>query len=395
MRDARIRFLSRFILTLAVVAVPLLATAQRRFADVTPMAVVEGRLDRLNVDVRFSSDASLLARRGEPAVKLADAPAPVMGWLGPVSSQSPDDRLIAYNSVIRFREIDPLQSFSDAGINRGDPLYIPIVRVHDTKTGTDRILEEGAHSAVWSAGGALAYVRGLTREWLAGEPYRGHVFVRDSVDATPRQWTTEPDQYVVAGWAGKRLIVYTIGFGEDLTLYVLDGRGERRLLGEHASLVAISPDGNRAFVEHSVVSPLVHVLNVADGSEAARFSLREVASAVGERRIWLSYAGSWSGNRVVARSSTGLVVFDVRANSIALERVLQVDRKLFPIGVSEPRLVDGGRRIVGRTVAGNPEAGPAVNMILDCDAASARCTATAAPGRLLHPTHRSRDTASQ
>lgn len=390
MRDAPIRRWTYAVVMFAVIAAPALATAQRRVGDVVrQVTVAEGRLDRFEAGVRFSSDASLVARRGEPALRLAEAPVAFMGWLGPVSSQSPDDRVIAYNTVVPFRELDPQRSFSDLGINRGDPLRIPVVRVHDLRTGEDRVLEEGAHSAVWSADGALAYVRGIIREQIVGEPYAGHVFVRESLDAAPVQWTTEPDQYIVAGWAGTRLIVYTLGFGEDLTLYVLEGRGPRRLLAQHGSLVAISPDGEQVFVEHSNRSPLVHVLNVADGSEAARYSLREVASAVGERRISLSYAGSWVGNRVVARGSMGLVVFNVQDESIALDRVLKVDRELFPLGVSEPRLVDGGKRIVGRTVAGNPEAGPSTNMILDCETASARCTATATPGRMLHPTHRS------
>lgn len=394
----RVRNDCRVLLILAVIAVAVPAAAQARERDdlvVRRLAFAEASLERLDLQVRIGADRELMALGSAPAIELAELPVSAMGWLAPVSTQSPDERLVVYNSITWFRDFDPVKSYSDNGIRRGDVLNIPVLRVHDTRTGEERVLEEGAHSAVWSADGALAYVRGVTREDIVGEPYLGHVFVRESIDAEPEQWTTEPATYIVAGWAGRRPIVYTKGAGESLTIYALDGPGKKRLLAEHGSVVAISPDGDQVFVEHSSRSPLVHVLNVADGTEAARYSLREVAAAVGERKVSITYAGSWVGDRVVASGSMGLVVFNVRPDAIAVERILEVDREMFPFGLTEPRLIDGGRRIVARTYLGNPEAGPTPAMVLDCDARSGQCRGARAPGRVLHATHRANPDASK
>ncbi|MGB2952451.1 MAG: hypothetical protein WBB74_03530 [Gaiellaceae bacterium] len=290
------------------------------------------------------------------------------GPLSPVAVSSPDGRYVAYSSWFAPREIDNSRSFSKQGIRPGDVLGTPALRLYDSRTGTDSMLEHGAYSVAWRADGTLAFVRGVSPRLRAGSDFLGEIVVRDSLRGPTKQWTSEPGRYVVYGWAGTRLVAYRIGQGEELELLVLNGPGQVRSLGA-ADIVALSPDGTRVFV---VARDRRHlrVLRLADGSEAAQLDLSETNPPL----EWAAYSGAWSNGRVVAPVSAGLAVFDVDAETIALEQVLSLDRDAYPAGMQEPRFADDQGNEIVATVDLPPRGPePAQTFFLDCDRVARTC----------------------
>jgi hypothetical protein len=189
----------------------------------------------------------------------------------------------------------------------------------------------------------------------------GDVFVRGSVNGLPRRWTEQTDRYVVAGWAGPSLLVYRVRAGEALDVLALDGPGKRRVLASDAGLVAISPDGTSALVEHGPESgpPRVDLIAVSNGTKLASLDVSTVDPAVGV----VGYAGDWQGDLVAAPSASGLVVFRIAGGRIELARTM---RTAAGTGVAEPRFV-GPSRVTGWTSSSSGGA------FVDCDRVSGRC----------------------
>ena len=156
----------------------------------------------------YAVGAKIFGLRGGPARLVSPPVAPLAGWLTPVAVPSPDRRYLAYNVWRELRHDDPDLSWSDQGIKPGDPLATPSVRLYDSATQSDELLEEGAFSLAWRGDGALAYFKGAERDYRAGMPYAGHVVVRASVQAPPEVWSAERARYVVAAWAGRSLVAY-------------------------------------------------------------------------------------------------------------------------------------------------------------------------------------------
>ena len=300
---------------------------------------------------------------GDRSIRLDTPPvAPLAGWLTPAAVPSPDHRYLAYNVWKELRHDDPQLSWSDQGIERGDALATPAIRVYDATTGTDQVLEEGAFSIAWRDDGALGYFKGAERSYRAGVVYDGDVFVRSSLHTEPVRWTSVRGRYIVNGWAGKTLVAYREREGEALDVVAFDGPGRMRILASDSALVALSPDGRQAFVEQGPAQgrPTVRTLDVATGKQAAELDLTGIDPAVGA----VGYAGDWGGSHVVASSASGLAVFRVGPKRIALEQTLRVKSP----GLSEPRFTDGSRRHV-TAWASTPSGG----ILLDCDRATGRC----------------------
>ena len=266
-----------------------------------------------------------------PSQQLATpAFSPLTGSLVPVAVPSADGRLIAYGAWKTLRAEDRARSWADQGIKSGDALGIPSIHVHDTATGTDTTLAEGAYSVAWRSDGAVAFVRASHAEFQAGRPYRGYIVVKPSLDASGAAWADEPARYVAAAWAGETLLAYRIGEGEQLDLLALDGPGRVRQLAAGGTLVAVSPDGTRAFVEYTSSEPRVRILDVESGTELATLDLSSYADAVTGEPLFLSYSGDWVGNDVVARGGDGLVFFSVDGDMIALEELLALESACVP-----------------------------------------------------------------
>ena len=258
---------------------------------------------------------------------------------------------------------DPARARVAYGSWRGDR---PVVRVRD---GRDRVLAQGAYSPAWRDDGAIAYFQALRPQLPrldAIRGYRGHVVVRARLDGAPTRWTVAAVRYVVAAWAGERLLAYRITSGWP-ELLVLDGPGRVRTLARDAALVAVSPDARRVFVStYGARPPLVRVLDVATGRELAR---RQVSGV-----RWIVEAGSWRGDRVAASASTGVAIFRVDRTGIALEQQLRLARLGFPTGVFEPQLDAAGERV---TAWGGLESRPrqalAGVVVVECELDARRC----------------------
>jgi hypothetical protein len=311
----------------------------------------------------YTVGRTLFGLPGRETVTLGAAPVtPLAGWLTPVAVPSSDGRYVAYNAWHELREDDPALSWQDQGISPGDPLARPSIRLYDLESGTDREFVDGGFSLAWREDGAIAYFKGAEREYRAGVRYVGDVFVRDDVRSPARRWTSKTDRYVVAGWAGSRLLVYRVGAGEALDVLALDGPGKRRVLASDGGLVAINPDGTSALVEHGPESgpPRVDLVAVANGARLASLDLTTVDPSVGV----VGYSGDWEGDVVAASSASGLAIFRITGNRIELAHTLRVAAS--SQGIAEPRFVGGGR-VTGWTSSSSGGA------FVDCDRASGRC----------------------
>ena len=275
------------------------------------------------------------------AAKLASPPVtPLAGWLTPAAVPSPDGRYLAYNTWQELRADEPGLSWSDQGIEPGDPLATPSLHIFDTTTGTDEVLALGAFSVAWGKDGRLAYFKGAERDYRAGISYVGRVVVRPSLGSKGTVWSPELGRYIVVGWAGRHLVGYREHEGEALDVVVFDGPRRVRTLAPGSTLVAISPDGKRVFVAQGPERgrPRVRVLSVADGRQLAVLDLTTVDPAVG----MVDYAGDWRGDHVVAASASGLATFRVEGRRITLDDTLRVAAS----SVAEPRFVDDSMNTV-------------------------------------------------
>jgi hypothetical protein len=315
------------------------------------------------VDAVYAAGARVQGRRGkeQPARLATPINTLLVGTLAPAVVPERGGGRIAYNSWQGQR---------------------PVVRVRDAGGG-DSVLAEGAHSPAWRQDGAIAYFQALKadlqQEAQAIRRYRGHVVVRASPDSSAVRWTTRADRYVVAAWAGQRLLVYRIREGWP-DLLVLDRSGRMRLLSSAAALVAVAPDGGRAFVSMYGAEPaVVRVLDVARGRERARLTL------AGSPIEWVIESGSWARGRVFATASVGVGVFRVRERRIELAHVLR-----FPVDVvHEPQSTDGRRLVAWGGLPSRPREAVARAAVFDCDSDTRRCVrelagSEAAPPRLVY-----------
>jgi hypothetical protein len=291
----------------------------------------------------------------------------LMGPLSPVAVSGPNDAFVVYSTWRDLRAVDSEKSFSKQGIAEGDALGLPSLRVHDGR-GQDSLLARGAYSAAIRADGAIAYVEGIDASFRAGRVYQGQVVVRRGLNGRSVAWTSEPARYVVYGWSGNRVLFYRMGAGERLEILVADARGKVRPLAD-GSIVALSPGGDRVMVLGPDTTS-VRVLDIATGREQAWL---DVTTATTPLR-WIGYSGSWAGDRVVAPSSSGLVVFRVMPASIELEQALSIDSAQFPVGVQEPQFADSDAGEILVTADVPPDrGGEGVTYFLDCDRVSRIC----------------------
>jgi hypothetical protein len=276
----------------------------------------------------------------------------LIGTLAPAAVPEPgSEAAVAYNSWRKDR---------------------PVIRLRNLDRDEEAILDVGAYSVAWRRDGALAYFKALEPKLDTKniKRYLGHVVVRASRAAPPRRWTARAGRYVVAAWAGERLLAYRLGESWP-DLLVLDGRGRERVLARAAALVAVSPDGEEAFVSaYGATPPVVRVLDLADGEELGRLEVR-AAPPRSEAVRWIVEAGSWTGDLVVAESNVGLLVFGVSGNDIVLEQALAFSR--FPLGVFEPHLVDDRTIVAWGQLEQLPRQAVPDAVALQCNRFTRRC----------------------
>jgi hypothetical protein len=323
-----------------------------------------------------------LGAGGRTAVLDVAASAPLLGSLGAVAVPSRDGAEVAYNTWQWVKPIDWQRSLGSQGLHTGDVLGTPTLRIRDLRTGADRSLEPGTFSAAWRADGVLAYVRGATADYLANTPYLRNVVVRPSADGAPVVWSTEPERYVVIGWAKRELIVAEQSPGGGTDLIAFSGPRQTRPLAMNADFVAVSPDGNAILVTESYADsavPALREISAADGTEIARVPLARVVDPVTNAPItWIDGPGHWLGDRVVMPSSSGLIVVRASGSSLGVEQVIHVDSATQPNGrLWEPRFQDASARtIVTWSDLGGAEGGRSAQLV--CDRYALTCTRGAA-----------------
>ena len=248
----------------------------------------------------------------------------------------------------------------------------PTVRIRDLRSGDESVLDEGAHSVAWAGDGRLAYFRALQPDLSDPRRYLGHVVVRASRRVPAQPWTARPGRYVVAAWARGRILFYRLGGGGFPDLLVLDRQRRQRLLAARSALVAVSPDGRRAFVSRYGSSPpVVRVLDVASGAEAASLQIDA------ERVEYVLESGSWVRDTVFASTTAGIAVFRAGRDSIELEQVLRA-QATFPRGLSEPRASPDGRSVLAwGEIEPQPRQAVAEAQLVECDRSTLRCVRAA------------------
>ncbi len=308
----------------------------------------------------------------------APAIAPLAGGLAPVATPAPGGRLVAYNTWRELRAIDKEKSLGEQGIESGDPVGIPQIRVVDTASGTDRAFEEGSQTPAFRTDGRLAYALGLEPPFRVGVRYLSRVVVRETLDGVPAVWTNEPANYFVYGWAGKRLVVYRQSQGEHLETLVLDGPGLVRVLADGAGVIALSPDGQRALLAEQAVPGRVWLVDLESGKELSSLDLGGVFGTDGAPAPWASASGDWSGSRAVATGGPGLLVLEVKGNELALQETLGIDAERYPGGLTEPRFLDASGASVFASSLKDAGDGQVLGVGLVCELATATCRETAA-----------------
>jgi hypothetical protein len=310
------------------------------------------------------------------------ASAPLVGNLGPVAAPSRDRRYLAYNTWHWAKTIDWRRSLAEQGIGTGDPLGGPQLHVLDLRGGRDTALDPGSFSVAWRRDGTIAYARGHPPEYRANTPFDSDVVVGQKLDAAPTVWSRAPGRYLVEGWAGRRLIVRAAAAGGGGGLVAFDGAGAERPLADDADLIAISPSGADILVTESAAAalvPAIRLISVADGAEEARLDLTEVVDPVTRTPVSdVVGLGSWQGDRAVAATSSGLVVFHVSGGRLSVEQVLHVDSASRPGGgFFEPRFDDSDEHTIVAW-ADLPESGGRESAQFVCDRYALACTESAA-----------------
>lgn len=265
-----------------------------------------------------------LRRPGVDARRLEAAPdSSYHGWLGPTAELDVDTGTFVYTGA-------------SAGTEQG---WAPQVRL--LRGDREVVVGAGGYAAVLGAE-RLAYAQ------LAGEQPDADLLAHVVVATLPAPdgstaseiWTTRPGHYITAAWAGDRVLYYELLEGEHPVLRSLAGPGQETVLADGGTLIAVSPDGTRVVVEDGTART-VRLLDAGTGATLDELDLTtgKLAAAGVE---WLSYAGDWQGDRVVARGAPGLVLFRVRDDDLQFLRTLPADERTFPAGVQEPQFAGDG-----------------------------------------------------
>jgi hypothetical protein len=279
------------------------------------------------------------------------ANAPLLGSFAAVAVPSRNGDFLAYNTWNWVKPIDWQASLGSQGIQTGDTLGTPTLRIRDVREGIDRSLEPGTFSAAWRSDGALAYVRGVASAYRANTPYLRDVVVRSSPDADPTTWSTSPGRFVVVGWAKRSLIVSEQIPGGSPNLIALAGPGDSRPLANAAEPLGISPDGSTVLVTESYADtsvPAVREVTVRDGTEIARLPFSAIVDPVTKAAVtWVEGPGHWLRDHVVASASPGLVVLRTNGRELAIDQVIHLDSATRPNGMLfEPRFLGDDLRTI-------------------------------------------------
>ncbi len=231
-------------------------------------------------------------------------------------------------------------------------VFTPMLYVHDTATGREKLIARGAFSSSWSKDRRIAYFKADRERYDGTSSYLGQVFVQE-LEGNPATWTRRAARYVVLAWVRDEVIVRVDDcIGEDCprnpdsAVYALNRRGRLRPL-HMESLTTLSPDGRYAIgpaeVEFENYSPLVRIVRVDSGKVVATLDERRLArralsglepsrhSGFGRAAL---FAGSWRGDEVVFslgdKRGSALAVFEWRERTLVYEFNIPIPSRKLP-----------------------------------------------------------------
>jgi hypothetical protein len=246
--------------------------------------------------------------------------APLVGSDAPVAVSSPDRRYVAYHS------------WEDK---------TPLLRVHDLRDGSDRLLARGAQTVAWGADGRIAYFRADPASYSAG-PYLGNIVVR-SLATAPIPWTRRAGGYQAVAWARGQLLIEVrrcvfpqCAHDPKPGIYILapGGRLSRLPL---SGISALSPDGRYAIGPYLAVagqdspSPFVRLVDIAERRVLTTIDFSKLARAAGYPSAAFAAGiqrAAWRGNEIAATSSfanaSAIVFLRVGHAALQIRDVLQL-----------------------------------------------------------------------
>jgi hypothetical protein len=375
-------------LTLALAFALVLITAGtalavgNRFFDWFSVEASRQEAPTLPAGAPYVAGATFYGAGAEPQSLSRSLVAPLLGQDATLAVLSPDERYLAYHSAL----MNP----------PNDLTVVPLLYVHDTVTGRDRLISRGAQTVAWDRDGRIAYFR-ATRDQYNGRhgAYVGHVVV-GTLTRPATAWTRIAGVYEVLAWARGRLLVGVAGCyfpncrrDPPRGVYVLEESGRLRPL-PLATLAALSPDGRYAFGRFDLsagqdsASPFVRVLEIARGKPVATLDLTQAMRRSGLRGLLpgaLSAGGAWRGDEIVVTfrgRDSALVFLRMVGRRLTLDSVARIPSQPFRVrtryGVSfggSPFFAKGSNVIV--PIRGETLRGRYLVSIASCSRRTRRC----------------------
>ena len=312
----------------------------------------------------------------EPQHLAAPLRASLLGQDATLVVSSPDGRRLAYHSW------------------RGRLHGVPLLLVHDTVTGADRLLARGAQTLAWSRDGRIAYLKAdRVRYDERNGAYVGRVMVQ-TLNGVPVAWTRRSGGYQVLAWARDQLLVavrpcYFPNCHRDPEpgVYVLSRAGRLRPL-HLASLMALSPDGRYAFGRYDLApgqdspSVFVRLVDVARGRVLDTLDLTRRARQAGLRGLLPGElnTASWRAHEIVGAwlgRDSALVFFGVRGRRLRVEQLVRVPAAVLPgryaIDFGAPAFTNRGTRRVVVLVRASTVGDREFAAVLACDRRARHC----------------------
>jgi hypothetical protein len=300
-----------------------------------------------------------------------------------------------------------------------------VLRVFDTESGSDRVIDRGAHSPAWRRDGALAYTRAVVPEW---DPRKrgnsggrvGHLVVRRNLASPALVWSRhQPQDWRPLAWAGRFLIARgSITVTDDETsvrvprLYAFSGLLSRISLPLD-DLVAVSPDGRLVIGEASPLpqgggESVLRVVQVQSGQILATLDPRRdpdletwsgaqpgiwsgatvlVPTGFATRPVTIP---TWEGDRVIeGPDTTAVVAFRYEDGALTVDQELKLKREIVEatglrrvdnMFTGRPVFVDQEERQFTQPIRASVN-GRFTSFYVTCDRVEKRCRR----GRTLQP----------
>lgn len=328
-----------------------------------------------NAAYSFTSPTSATPQPIPLSPESGDIAAPLNAGTSPVAELSADASTLVFSTWRYYggppAEDSPMPS-------TGTLVAHPSIHAFDLASGVDRVIAEGAISAVVSSDGNVAFVQGDRPDYYANEPFVGSIEVQNLTDPTgSHTLVAKVDNYRLVGWAGEYLLYYIQSEGEVLDLYAMKVDGAPYLLGQGSGVVAISPDNLTVLVQRlGTTESDLALVDIASGKLVARASNLRTPDGLDVGALQMK--GDWVGDEVVAAAVTfaGLVYLRISGGEITLEAMNDLGLADFPMGLDGPRFSADGASVVAQAVI--PATGPKVDphaTVVTCGRLEDACSA--------------------